>query len=237
MSAQLNRSTDRRAFLRRTATGIGAAATIGLASDTVAAQSEPDYGGWFEGVSNFEGTYDYTGKSEVTVAVGSEANGGYFGFGPAAIRVDPGTTVVWEWTGEGNSHNVVAEDGSFESELYSAPGETFEHTFESEGIYKYYCVPHQSLGMLGAVVVGGSGGLDSSQVEQPLLEASGEGGESDAESDGGSESDSEGSGTPISFEIGTFITILALGILSPIFFGIFLLLQEPDSAEPPTRTE
>jgi len=236
MSAQPNRSTDRRAFLRRTATGIGAAATIGLASDTAAAQSEPDYGGWFDGVSNYEGTYDYTGQSEVTVAVGSEANGGYYGFNPAAIRVDPGTTVVWEWTGEGNSHNVVAEDGSFESELYSAPGETFEHTFESEGTYKYYCDPHRSLGMLGAVVVGGSGGLDSSQVEQPLLEASGGGG-SGGESDGESGSESDGSGRPISFEGGAFVATLALGLLSPIFFGLFLLLQETESAEPPTKAE
>jgi len=237
MSEQPKRSTDRRAFLRRTAIGLGAAATSGLASGTATAQSEPDYGGWFDGVSNYEGTYDYTGQSEVTVAVGSEANGGYYGFGPAAIRVDPGTTVVWEWTGEGNSHNVVAEDGSFESELYSAPGETFEHTFESEGTYTYYCAPHQSLGMLGAVVVGGSGGLDSSQVDQPLLEASGGGDSGGGGSGGESGGGSEGSGTPISFENATFVTILALGLLSPVFFGVFLLLKQTDSTEPPAKAE
>ncbi|QCC46454.1 halocyanin domain-containing protein [Halobellus limi] len=237
MSVQLDDTTDRRAFLRRTATGLGAAATIGLASDTAAAQSEPDYGGWFDGVSNYEGTYDYTGQSEVTVAVGSEANGGYYGFGPAAIRVDPGTTVVWEWTGEGNSHNVVAEDGSFESELYNSPGETFEYTFESEGTYKYYCDPHRSLGMLGAVVVGGSGGLDSSAVEQPLLEAGGEGGNGGSGGGGGSDGGSDGSGAPVSFENGTLVATLALGLLSPIFFGLFLLLQGTDPAEPPAKTD
>ena len=240
-------STDRRAFLRRTATGVGAAATFALSADTAAAQSEPDYGGWFDGVGNFEGTYDFTGQSEVTISVGSEANGGNYGFNPAAIRVDPGTTVIWQWTGKGNSHNVIAEDGTFESEMYSAAGETFEYTFESEGMYKYYCQPHRALGMLGAVVVGGSGGMDSSQVSQPLLESGGGGGGgggSGGESggSGGGDSGGEGSGLsgasgPISFEGATFVTTLVLGLLSPIFFAVFLLLKQSDeSGGPPANT-
>ncbi|RLM56632.1 halocyanin domain-containing protein [Halobellus sp. Atlit-31R] len=239
--------TDRRAFLRRTATGVGAAATLALSADSAAAQSEPDYGGWFDGVDNFDGTYDYTGQSEVTVSVGSEANGGYYGFNAAAIRVDPGTTVVWKWTGKGNSHNVIAEDGTFESDLYAAAGETFEHTFESEGTYKYYCQPHRALGMLGAVVVGGSGGMDSGQVSQPLLESGGGGdgggGGGDGGSSGGGESGGDGgsglSGAsgPISFEGATFVTTLVLGLLSPVFFAIFLLLRQSDEAEgPPANT-
>jgi plastocyanin len=30
---------------------------------------------------------------------------------------------------------------------------TFEHTFEETGTYRYLCVPHESLGMVGAVHV------------------------------------------------------------------------------------
>jgi halocyanin-like protein len=67
--------------------------------------------------------------------------------------VSPETTVVWEWTGEGGAHNVVAEDESFESELLSEYGETFEYTFSEPGTVRYYCGPHKSLGMKGAVVV------------------------------------------------------------------------------------
>jgi halocyanin-like protein len=61
--------------------------------------------------------------------------------GPAAVRVDPGTTVVWEWTGNGGGHNVVAENGAFESETTSEAGHTFEYTLEESVIVKYACTP------------------------------------------------------------------------------------------------
>ncbi|MFS8636890.1 MAG: plastocyanin/azurin family copper-binding protein [Gemmatimonadota bacterium] len=32
-------------------------------------------------------------------------------------------------------------------------GHTFEHTFENAGDFPYYCVPHQSAGMTGRIVV------------------------------------------------------------------------------------
>ena len=143
------------------AQGMKGAVVVGDRGAGPAAVGEPDYEGWFDDVSNFDGTVDRRGQSEVTVEVGAEGNGGYFAFSPAAIRVDPGTTVIWEWTGEGAGHNVVSEEGtdySYESDLISEAGSTFEHTFEREGISKYYCLPHRAQGMKGAVVVGDVGG-------------------------------------------------------------------------------
>jgi halocyanin-like protein len=131
---------------------------VAAGSGTAAAQSEPDYGGWFDDVDNYDGTVDETGSDRVTIRVGTQANGGGFGFGPAAVRVSPGTQVVWRWTGEGGSHNVVAEDGAYESELTAESGFTYSRTFDAEGVYKYYCEPHRTLGMKGAVVVGEAGG-------------------------------------------------------------------------------
>jgi halocyanin-like protein len=113
-----------------------------------------DYGGWFEGVGNFDGTVDKTGSNEVTVTVGADGNNGPYAFDPPAIRVDPGTTIVWEWSGNGGSHNVVDNDGGFQSDLVGKGGTTFEQTFEERGIVKYVCTPHESMGMRGAIVVG-----------------------------------------------------------------------------------
>jgi len=115
--------------------------------------SSPSFDGWMENVGNYDGVTDETGSGEVTVAVGAGGNGGNFAFDPPAIRISSGTTVVWEWTGQGAQHNVVAEDGGFESDLASEEGYTFEHTFEEAGTYTYACTPHESLGMKGAVVV------------------------------------------------------------------------------------
>lgn len=103
---------------------------------------------------NFDGSLqDETGSESVTVDVGAEGNGGNFAFAPPAISVDTGTTVTWVWTGEGQNHNVVDEDGAFESEQTAEEGFEFEYTFEEAGNYLYYCAPHESLGMKGAVVV------------------------------------------------------------------------------------
>ncbi|GAB3418228.1 hypothetical protein GCM10027435_17930 [Haloparvum alkalitolerans] len=111
---------------------------------------EPSYDGWFDDVGNYESTLDYTDADEVTVAVGA---GNGLQFEPPAIQVAAGTTVVWEWTGEGGEHNVAAEDDSFESDLSSEEGYTFEQTFEESGVHKYACTPHRASGMKGAVVV------------------------------------------------------------------------------------
>nr|WP_276239527.1 halocyanin domain-containing protein [Halobaculum sp. DT55] len=111
------------------------------------------FDGWFDNVDNYDGVVDETGSGSVTVEVGTEANGGNYGFGPAAVRVSAGTTVTWEWTGEGASHNVVDEGGAFESELVGEGGHTFEHTFEESGTYRYACTPHKAMGMKGVVVV------------------------------------------------------------------------------------
>ena len=134
--------------------GVVAGSALAVAPAGARAQSDgTDLASWFENTSNYDGVVDRTGSDAVTVEVGVEANQGAFGYGPAAVRIAPGTTVTWEWTGEGGSHDVVESDGAFESELVGEAGHTFEHTFESESTYTYYCTPHESLGMKGVVVV------------------------------------------------------------------------------------
>lgn len=119
-----------------------------------ALEPEPDYGDWFEGVSNYDVTVDRRGEDSVTVRVGAPGNMGAFGFGPAAMAVSPGTTVVWEWTGRGGGHNVVADDGSFSSgALVDAASHTYVHRLDDPGVHRYVCEPHRAMGMHGAVVV------------------------------------------------------------------------------------
>jgi halocyanin-like protein len=113
--------------------------------------STESFDGWFDGVDNYDGVVDETGADSVTVTVGAGSDG--FLFDPAAIRVSSGTTVTWEWTNKGGSHNVVADDGSFESELVGEEGHTFEQTFDATGEFKYFCRPHKTMGMKGVVIV------------------------------------------------------------------------------------
>ncbi|NUE01593.1 halocyanin domain-containing protein [Halorubraceae archaeon YAN] len=119
--------------------------------DVELVDEEPDYDGWFDDVDNYDGTLDFTGEDTVEVVVGAGDDG--LLYDPAAIEIDAGTTVVFEWTGNGGDHNVAASDDSFESELVGDEGHTFEHTFDDEGTYTYLCTPHEALGMKGAVNV------------------------------------------------------------------------------------
>ena len=94
-------------------------------------------------------------------------------FEPKTATIETGGTVTW--TNESDiQHTVTAyEDeipaeavyfasGGFESERAArnrvtegliAPGENYEHTFDQPGTYGYCCIPHESSGMVGTVLV------------------------------------------------------------------------------------
>ena len=148
-------SYSRRAVLRAGAGATLGAAALGTVPQGVAAAGESDeFTAWFDGVENYEGVVDERGESTVTVSVGAPGNGGAFAFEPAAVRVDPGTTVVWEWTGDGDAHSIAAADGSYEADLTDAAGSTFALRFDGVGVSRYACPSHASEAMRGAVVVG-----------------------------------------------------------------------------------
>ena len=142
------------AALSLSTAGAAGAATTGTPTGT--ATESPDIDEWLSDTSNYDGTIvDETGKDEVTIEVGVSGNGGNYAFGPPAVRIDPGTTVVWEWTGEGQSHNVHAMEGAgFQSETTAQEGFTYSRTLDSEGVITYQCDPHFMLGMKGVLVVG-----------------------------------------------------------------------------------
>ncbi|ERH06404.1 MAG: halocyanin domain protein [Halonotius sp. J07HN4] len=143
---------------RQLLSGIGATAVVGVAGCTSqgaeTAESGP-YDGVLGRANNVdaESVTDRTDAESVTVSVGVGQQG--FAFGPAAVQVSPGTTVTWEWTGEGGGHNIVedAENPAFTSKLRAEAGHTFEHTFSDPGVYTYYCSPHRGYGMIGVVEV------------------------------------------------------------------------------------
>ena len=126
-----------------------------------AAGGEPDFGPYLDDAREFDTTADLRGEEEVTVAVGAGDEG--LAYDPAAIWIDPGTTVVFEWTGEGGGHNVALEEGSDEfgfDDIIADPGVHYEYTAseeaaeENDGIILYKCTPHEGQGMKGGIAIG-----------------------------------------------------------------------------------
>lgn len=86
-------------------------------------------------------------------------------FAPHVTRVTVGGTV--RWVLESGTHTATAYHpgndeprlvpkgtDAWDSGTLSEQGETFEHAFETEGVYHYYCVPHETQGMIATVIVG-----------------------------------------------------------------------------------
>lgn len=63
-----------------------------------------------------------------------------FAYGPQEITVAPGTTVVWTNHDE-TPHTVTSKDKSFASKGMDT-GDTFGHTFATEGDFNYICTVH-----------------------------------------------------------------------------------------------
>jgi halocyanin-like protein len=189
----------------------GGGGSEGSGSDS----SDDDSGGdmtvdeWLSDTSNYDGTKaDKTGQDSVTIKVGASGNGSNLAFSPPAVKVDTGTEVTWEWTGNGN-HNVVAKDDSFKSGSLQKSG-TWSKTFDSDGTYAYYCFPHKGSGMKGVVIVGSGGGIGGSDDSSSGNDSSSDdsGGEmtidswlSDTSNYDGSTTDKTGTGS-VTIEVG-----------------------------------
>jgi len=200
-------------------TAVGAAAATAALAQPVSAQEDP-YDGWLDDVENYEGTVDRTGEDEVEVTVGAGDQG--LLFEPAAIQIDPGTTVIWEWTGEGGNHNVATEFGEaeLESDLVDEEGATydFEFTDEHEGVTAYGCEPHIPQNMKGAVAVG-------DVVEETI-----------GDDDNGDEAGDTGTGGmgPLSTQgiLATLGGVIGLALLSPLIFALLLKFVYEDDKQP-----
>ena len=100
------------------------------------------------------------------IGMQGDADGSHVWFDPVGLRVRPGQTVRWTNLDKGNSHTVTAYHPDFERPLripeaakpfnsdYLLPGESFSAVLSVEGVYDYYCVPHEHAGMVGRIVVG-----------------------------------------------------------------------------------
>ncbi|MEX2224950.1 MAG: plastocyanin/azurin family copper-binding protein [Dehalococcoidia bacterium] len=87
-------------------------------------------------------------QESATVSVGDNV------FSPAAVTIDVGGTVTWNWSGV-NPHTVTASDGSFESPQ-QATG-SFSQTFNTAGTFNYSCEVHGQV-MSGTVTVNAAAG-------------------------------------------------------------------------------
>ena len=103
----------------------------------------------------------WASEPSATVTMGNQLT-----FDPASITIKAGETVefvndsplVHTVTADPakarNTDNVSLPEGAetFDSGNL-ASGESFSHTFAEPGTYKYFCIPHEAVGMTGTIIV------------------------------------------------------------------------------------
>tara|TARA_Y200000002_G_C22388273_1_gene540332 strand:+ start:219 stop:638 length:420 start_codon:yes stop_codon:yes gene_type:complete len=81
-----------------------------------------------------------------------DANGNRMVYSQEVAKIDVGDTVTWLPVSKG--HNVEMISSPNEMKFKSKNNKEAKITFDTPGIYYYWCTPHKGMGMIGLVVVG-----------------------------------------------------------------------------------
>jgi plastocyanin len=132
---------------RRRFVTAGGLALVGLAAPRVVASAEP-----------------------VEIRMRATARGEEVWFDPIGVWIAPGRTVRWvreqdvhtttAYHPKNGEHSLRIPEGAqpWDSGFLMTPGAHFDVTFTVEGVYDYFCLPHEEAGMVGRIVVGQPGG-------------------------------------------------------------------------------
>ena len=102
-------------------------------------------------------------------------------FNPIGLYVEPGETITWVLESGSHSSTAYTQENpqssvnripnaaeGWDSGILSEQGAEFTYTFEVQGTYDYYCIPHKSLGMVARIVCGEPSGLDGNPPDGPV---------------------------------------------------------------------
>ena len=81
-----------------------------------------------------------------------DANGNRMVYSQEIAKVEVGDTVTWLPASKG--HNVEIISSPNKMKFKSKNSKEAKITFDTPGIYYYWCTPHKGMGMIGLVVVG-----------------------------------------------------------------------------------
>lgn len=175
------RNWSRRRLLTATggsALAVGGAGCLGLLPDDTLSSDSSDHD--TDSSTGHDHTETVEGVVEqADVAMLTDDSGHHFE--PHVVWVENGGTVTW--TNESGSHTTTAYHPQFDkplripddaepwdSGMFSEEGATFEWTFDVDGVYDYFCIPHEFRAMVGTVIVGDPDPHDQPGLTEPQEE-------------------------------------------------------------------
>lgn len=91
--------------------------------------------------------------ADVELAVTLKDENGDYAYDPEEITVDAGQTVKFALTSQGEFHTFTVDDLDIDLEVEAGDTQSLTFTFDEPGSYDLICIPHESLGMVGKIIV------------------------------------------------------------------------------------
>ena len=82
-----------------------------------------------------------------------DTNGNKMVFSKEIAKIEVGDTITWLPSSKGHNVEMVASPNSMK--FRSKNSKQASISFDTPGVYYYWCTPHKGMGMIGLVVVGG----------------------------------------------------------------------------------
>lgn len=124
-------------------------------------------------VATFLGARVRSAAALEVIEMRSDPLGSQVWFDPIGLHVEPGTTVRWivrenvhtttAYHPRNDHHPLRIPENAvpWDSGFLVHPGDFFDVTLTVPGVYDYYCMPHEAVGMVGRIVVGEPLGPDA----------------------------------------------------------------------------
>ena len=95
--------------------------------------------------------------AEITIEMLNKLDKRSMVFSQEIVRIEIGDTIYWKSTDKGHNVEFISKGGVPDGidKFKSKVGKDTEYTFNTPGIYAYWCTPHKTMRMIGFVFVGG----------------------------------------------------------------------------------
>lgn len=87
------------------------------------------------------------------LAITLQDENGDYAYNPGEITVRTGETVKFTLTAQGEFHTFTVDDLGIDLEVEPGDTQSITFTFDEPGSYDLICIPHESLGMVGKIIV------------------------------------------------------------------------------------
>ena len=91
--------------------------------------------------------------ADLELAVTLKDENGDYAYDPEEITIGTGQTVKFALTSQGEFHTFTVDDLDIDMEVEAGDTESLTFTFDEPGTYDLICIPHESLGMVGKMIV------------------------------------------------------------------------------------